>query len=44
VLDLATGERIVLLVGFRWLSGLTRDADWLPVLRDFASGSPRDPH
>lgn len=38
VLDLRTGERIVLLVGYTWWSGTTKDADWLPALEAFVSG------
>lgn len=35
VLDLRTGERILLLIGFTWWSGSTKDADWLSALNEF---------
>lgn len=37
VLDLRTGERIALLIGYTWWSGTTKDAHWLPALRAFAA-------
>lgn len=36
-MDLRTGERIALLIGHTWLSGTTKNADWLPTLEDFAT-------
>lgn len=35
VLDLRTGERIALLIGYTWWSGATKNKDWLPVLQRF---------
>lgn len=40
VLDLRTGERIALLVGFKWWTGTTKDAGWFTALREFASNQP----
>lgn len=37
ILDLRTGERIALLIGYTWWSGTTRDAHWLPALRAFVA-------
>lgn len=37
VLDLRTGERIALLIGYTWWSGTTKDARWLPELKAFAA-------
>lgn len=36
LLDLRTGERIALLIGYTWWSGTTKDAHWLPALKKFA--------
>lgn len=33
VLTLASGERLILLIGFEVVSGTTKNADWLPILR-----------
>lgn len=35
ILDLRTGERIFVLIGFTWWSGTTKDTDWLPALKNF---------
>lgn len=40
VLDLRTGERVVLLIGYTWWSGATENANWLPALESFASEAP----
>lgn len=37
VLDLRTGERIALLIGYTWWSGTTKDANWFPALRAFVA-------
>jgi hypothetical protein len=39
VLDLTTGERIALLIGYTWWSGTTKDTAWLPELEAFAARS-----
>lgn len=36
VLDLKTGERVVLVIGYTWWSGSTKNTSWLPVLETFA--------
>lgn len=38
VLDLRTGERIALLIGYTWWSGTTKDAHWFPALKAFMAG------
>ncbi len=39
VLDLRSGERIAVLVGYTWWSGTTKDATWLPALQAYAAQS-----
>lgn len=38
VIDLVSGERLVLIIGSRPLSGRTLSSEWYPALRDFANG------
>ncbi|UNX54232.1 hypothetical protein MF406_15065 [Georgenia sp. TF02-10] len=44
VLDLRSGERILLLIGYIWLAGTTKNAAWLPELRAFAMQHGGDRH
>ncbi|MFK3671439.1 hypothetical protein ACI2IX_14830 [Leifsonia aquatica] len=37
IVDLRTGERIVLLVGFEVLSGVTKNSSWVKPLQKFAA-------
>lgn len=40
VLDLTSGERIVLLIGFTWWSGSSNDARWQDALTSFTRQTP----